>query len=91
MNKVIDILQALGTYSVNSTSSNGAQQPVGPAKGTGGRPSSSSPAPTPATFADLMIDEVVKSIDALSRSQILALLNALGLRNAFVPGPRAGR
>merc|ERR1719281_892281 len=32
VDKVIDILQAFGTYSVNSTSSNGAQQPVGPAK-----------------------------------------------------------
>ena len=85
VDKVIDILQAFGTYSVNSTSSNGAQQPVGPAKGTVGETLKLLAGPDAGYFRDLMIDEVVKSIDALSRSQILALLNALGLQNAFVP------
>jgi len=36
-------------------------------------------------FRELLIDEVVKSIDALSRQQLWTLASRLGLQNAFVP------
>jgi len=97
VDRVIDILQAFDTYTVNSSSSSGdkASQPPGlPASAL----ASTGPAPSRGEttmkfivseeagfFRDLLIDEVVKSIDALSRQQLLSLVDVLGLRNAFVP------
>ncbi|KAG2432690.1 hypothetical protein HYH02_006675 [Chlamydomonas schloesseri] len=36
-------------------------------------------------FRDFMMDELVKSIDALSREQAIAVITTLGLQNAMVP------
>ncbi|GLI71535.1 hypothetical protein VaNZ11_016767 [Volvox africanus] len=41
--------------------------------------------PEGALFRDFMLDELVKSIDALSREQAVALLQALGLQGMQVP------
>jgi aarF domain-containing kinase len=36
-------------------------------------------------FREFLMDELVKSIDALSRDQLRALLSTLGLQNAALP------
>lgn len=41
--------------------------------------------PEGAFFRDFLMDELVKSIDALSRDQLRALLSTLGLQNAALP------
>lgn len=41
--------------------------------------------PEGAFFRSFLVDELVKSIDALSREQLLSLLTTLGLQNARLP------
>jgi len=100
VDRVIDILQAFDTYTINSNSSAGDENKAGVAIGGGGgggqfmRAAGQTGGETAVKFIiseeasffrDLLVEEVVKSIDALSRQQLWLLVDVLGLRNAFVP------
>jgi aarF domain-containing kinase len=105
VDRVIDILQAFDTYTINSNSSSGdnnnnnqGSTAPAPAMNMGNPFARSSADQTGGEtamkfiiskeadfFRDLLVEEVVKSIDALSRQQLWLLVDVLGLRNAFVP------
>ena len=90
IDRVIDVLQAFDRYTVNSNSSMGDQggssPPVLAASKTSGETTMKFIISEEAGFfRDLLLDEVVKSIDALTRQQLWLLADVLGLRNAFVP------
>ncbi|QDZ25764.1 UbiB-like protein kinase [Chloropicon primus] len=89
VDRVIDILQAFDTYTINSSSSSGDAGSM-----VGGRRDGQTSGETTLKFIaseeakffrNLLVDEIVKSIDALSRQQLLGLADTLGLQNAFVP------
>merc|ERR1712176_1189722 len=90
IDRVIDVLQAFDRYTVNSNSSMGDQggssPPVLAASKTSGETTMKFIISEEAGFfRDLLLDEVVKSIDALTGQQLWLLADVLGLRNAFVP------
>jgi len=84
--RMVDILQNFETFKVNSQSSSGDQKgPILNSSTPSGSAMDLLVSEEGHFFRDFLVDEVVKSIDALTRQQAFLLADVLGLRNAFIP------
>ena len=88
--RMAEVLAAFETFQGNSTEAGGtALQPqacgFGGGGGAGRGTSDLLVSPSGKYLRDILIDELAKAIDALTRSQLWGLAQAMGLGRAFVP------